>query len=299
MKLIKVGLGLSGGGTKLPFIAGRALRIIKDLPENSNITHISGTSAGAIIAWALMLNKYDDIVYYSNNFNIKHAFKYDPSKRSTKLRAIYNIISGKHNLFNQSTLIDTLKDIVSKEEFTEYKSNESYPIVLVGVVDFEYGNKKYFNLKQLIYEEALNAILASSSISVYTSPVKIRGRWYVDGGLRDHVGSAYLLNRYPDIDKVITIFSRPDFSASHIKGKKQYTLTEPEFGKIVIDKDLLRTIGILNMELSKGDEREANEICIKRNIEHEIHYAPYYLTEEVYDTSIEQNKKLFKLGYNI
>jgi len=201
-------LCLSGASTKIPMLAGAAIAVCKY--KKYRPTYILGTSAGAIISLPLALGLYEDIEYYTKNFTLDNIFGKKPvnEKGAITFSAIKRLITGKESLGTQDALKETLKGIISPEQFVEYKVG-SYPICFVGVVEFRTGARKYINLKECTYEEYLDAVIASSSIPIFVESVKSFGGHLYDGGVRDHIGSHWLMENVK-VSENISIYSRPE-----------------------------------------------------------------------------------------
>ncbi len=160
MKKYKTGLVLSGGGTR-----GFAhLGVISALSEAGIVPDvISGTSAGAIAGAFIAAGK--------NPRDILETFK-------------------KGSFFNYSKLqiprdglmkLDGLKEVIRKEII--YKNIEDLPIpMFITISNLNKGTIEYRNTGHLG-----ETVLASSSIPILFSPVKIDGNLYVDGGLMDNI----------------------------------------------------------------------------------------------------------------
>lgn len=160
MKKYKIGLVLSGGGTR-----GFAhLGVITGLLEKGiQPDVISGTSVGAIvgayIAGGLLPEEIMRI--YNKGWFFKYTNLQFPADGLLKLNG--------------------LKGIIKKT--IPYKNIEDLPLpFFVSVANLNTGAAEYLNKGPLGL-----TLLASSSIPVLFSPVKIDGQLYVDGGLVDNI----------------------------------------------------------------------------------------------------------------
>lgn len=276
-------LGISGGGTKIVGLYGITKTLLRD--QNYKPEVISGVSAGAVLALPLALGKFNELDEILFNLEIKDFFKRPPvTKRGRiSLYAIKNIITGKHYVGDQSNLIRSLKKMVTEEEYNFWKDarpSKANPEIYVVFVDFRSGERIYQKLRQLRYKEALYAIQASASIPVFTEGVN----YNYDGGVRDHIPTARILEMYPSIKETVSVYSRP----------KNYRMFD-EFDPKHVGDTLIRTIDIMNIEISKSDEREEDLICIARKIKQRKYYLPKVLTS-VYDVDPVRLKKLYEMG---
>ena len=153
---MSVGLVLSGGG-----IRGVAhIGVIKALEENGIYpTHISGTSAGAIVG-ALYAGgiKWADILEFFKVIPIFHTNRF--ARR-------------KPGFLDTEKFYDEFKNFFPEDKF------ESLPKKLfVTATDIIKGELVVFNSGELI-----KPVLASATFPGVFSPIEIEGSFYIDGGV--------------------------------------------------------------------------------------------------------------------
>ncbi|WP_036154530.1 patatin-like phospholipase family protein [Maribacter forsetii] len=171
--MTNTGLVLSGGG-----IRGVAhIGVIKALEENGIYpTHISGTSAGAIVG-ALYAGgvKWEDILEFFKVIPIFHANRFARKKPG---------------------FIDTEKFYDEFKKFFPTDKFESLPKELfITATDIVKGELKIFNTGELI-----KPVLASATFPGVFSPININGSFYVDGGVLNNFPIEPL---QPHCDKII------------------------------------------------------------------------------------------------
>lgn len=284
------GLSLSGGSTKISAIAGAAVTACVNYNFEPN--YITGISAGAIISLPLALGMYDEVEYWAKNFEPGDVFSEKPyaleetnwAKTKTAFKSIIQIIKGSPSLGKQDALNKTLMKIVSPELFEEYKKNNRYPTVFVGAVEYKTGKKQYFNIKNSTYEQWLEYTNASASIPIFVEARKFDNGYWYDGGMRDHLGSHWLMENY-NLTEHISIYSRA----------KDYDIAIGEWEPGNILKVLMRTIDILNMEKSKNDEWKENTLSESKNIKNTQIFLPI-VTESTYEWSPELMIEWYQLG---
>jgi len=270
-------LNLSGGGTKIGAIFGAAETLILDKGFKPDV--ISGISAGAILTVPIALGKFDELREIVTNFNLSTFFSSPPvnKKRKLRLSAILNIFR-KTYLGKQDNLVKELSKLVTEEEFNQYKIG-NYAACIIGTVDLGTGKKYKYNCKELLYEEYLKLVLASASIPVFTPYVGFKlpyinqdELFLVDGGVRNHILSSDVLLMYPRISECVSIYSRA----------KDYKINKTYSPKNIVDV-LNRTLDIMNIQISKGDEALEKAIC--REIQAELYqiFIPSTM-QGVYDT---------------
>jgi len=151
-----IGLVLSGGGARTIAHIG----LIKALEEeNINITHVSGTSAGAIVA-----------ALYASDYSAQEIL--DFFKKTV--------------LFKVSFYAASQISFLSTNEYSGiFKQYFKYD-------DFEALNKKLYvsatdivNAKNKIFQSGklVKTLLASAAYPMVFKPVKIDGKLYLDGGI--------------------------------------------------------------------------------------------------------------------
>ena len=291
-------LGGSGGGTKGAGILGAMEAVIKG---GYKPTVIDGISVSAVLAvpaaiatvkpdmWELMkdvfLNLKVDDFFSKTWYGMSKSPITDKGKLSfyAKLCAV----TGRSYLGDQAKLRQTIQYVVPKPLFLEYKNSRKMPKAIVGSVDLLSGARVYHNLKKVTYEKFIDAVQASASIPVFTKPVITTDGSLVDGGIRDHITDPEYFKEYKDITQSITIYSRPeDKDISLEKVPKNW-----------LDM-IMRTIDIMELEISKSDER------LEKRFADEIGYTPNRIflpsiLEHVYDSDNSRLKKLYDAGYKM
>lgn len=159
-KKTKIGLALSGGGAR-----GFAhLGVMKALYEKDIRPGIfSGTSAGALVAAFLANGKEPDEIF--------EFFK------GHKIFDISRIELPDHGLLNMQRIRKEIKEEIGVEDLKDIK----HPFY-VCVANMTEGKVEYFNKGP-----AVDLLIASASIPVLFSPIKIRNDLYSDGGVFDNL----------------------------------------------------------------------------------------------------------------
>ena len=176
---MNTGLVLSGGG-----IRGVAhIGAIKAMEEYGIFpTHVSGTSAGAIVG-ALYAGGvgWSEILKFFKTIPIFHTNRYARSKPG---------------FLDTEKFYDTFKTYFPDDDFAALKK----PLYITAT-DIIKGTLKVFHKGQLI-----RPVLASASFPGMFTPIKIGAAYYVDGGV---------LNNFPteplrkDCDKMIGVYVNP------------------------------------------------------------------------------------------
>ena len=153
---MNTGLVLSGGG-----IRGVAhIGVIKALEEHNIFpTHISGTSAGAIVG-----SLYAGGVSWSEILNF---FKVIPIFHTRKYAR------GKPGFIDTEKFYDEFKQYLPDDNFSALKKT-----LFITATNIIKGKLKIFHEGELI-----RPVLASASFPGVFSPVNINGSFYIDGGV--------------------------------------------------------------------------------------------------------------------
>ncbi|QRM90798.1 patatin [Lacinutrix sp. WUR7] len=193
---MNTGLVLSGGGAR----GAAHIGAIKALEESGIFpTHISGTSAGAIIGalyaagvgWTEMLD-------FFKNISIFQTTRY---------------ARNKPGFINSEKFYNDLKTYLPIDDFSALK--KPLFITAANVID---GSLKVFSKGQLI-----KPIIASASFPGVFTPTEINGKFYIDGGT---------LNNFPveplqkNCDKIIGVYVNPLKKISIKDLKHSYSVVE-------------------------------------------------------------------------
>ena len=245
---MKIHLSISGGATDIVTLAGCIMSLLeKGFSPNS----FSGVSAGAILSLPLALRKYAQIESLVKNFSLDTIFDKKPigNKGGLSAGAITRVAFGKKSFGTYGNLRKTLMSVVSKDDFAKLDCD-----IFIGVTNFTNGNSEIHNIRYCSYEDAIDFIIASASIPLFSEPVKIKGSEYFDGGIRDHCIANKLLDQY-SFDELVTIYVRDAV-------KKDFDCSD-------IIKIAERTIQIRSSEISLSDQRIESEICHRKGIKYQ------------------------------
>ena len=140
-----------------------------------------------------------------------------------------------------SGLRNTIKKLITKDVYIKYQ-NGNYAEIVIAACTIN-GEMKYWHLKKdkVTYEDYIDSIIASSTIPVFCEPKRINGIDYVDGGLRNHILTEYVIDNYNCKDN-ISVFSRAE--NIQLEYKKEF--------ENIVDA-LTRSNNILIYEVSKSD----------------------------------------------
>ncbi len=168
-----IGLVLEGGGMRAAYTAG----VIKSLSENNiDFNYIIGVSAGASAGANIISEQID---------RNKEVFVDRAGDKETSSLKFF--LKGKGYL-NMEYLYHTIPNEISPFDFETFKkSNKQFVICLTDAVTGEsvYIDKFDFNGREDHYIN--NVLKASSSLPIISSPTKLDGKYYYDGGVTDSI----------------------------------------------------------------------------------------------------------------
>jgi len=188
----RIGLALSGGGSKGAFTVG-ALKVIRQELGATSVPIISGTSTGALIGTLLAMNDWSTLVdVYSNIRTENIVFPPLDLSKTTGLEAVFLgawvLLLGRRGIFGTSALEDSIDANV---DFSAVKGSYPDTLLIYNTVDLQTGNVRFFNNRDDDRDTLRKALLASSNMPVFTNPVEISDEepgephQYVDGGVRE------------------------------------------------------------------------------------------------------------------
>ena len=287
-------LNLSGASTKVAGLAG-ACDFLYNV-YGYRPTDITGISSGALLSLPIVLRKWEAIRELTQTLTLDDIFDRKPLNEDNKttFNAKFRVITGKSSLGTQNNLKDTLKRMVSFEDYDRYQKGD-YPNIWVSSVDFVTGSRYIKNIKDksLTYDDYINIINASASIPLAVEGVKIDDMILFDGAVRNHILSVWSLKNINNIVESVSVFARPE----------DYTNTLP---KNWTDKNILsvfdRYSSMSVIEISKRDEVEENllvelmNVKNKTKIKHNQIFIPNVM-EGMYDTNPNRLRNLYTSGF--
>ena len=156
---MNIGLVLSGGGMR----GAAHIGVIKALEESEVFpTHISGTSAGAIVGGL-----------YAYGYNWKEILKF---YEAIQILNITKFALGKPGFIDAEKFYSEFSTYFKKDNFNALK--KSLAITATNVL----------NGKLIIFKkgELIKPILASAAFPGVFSPVQIKNTYYIDGGVHNN-----------------------------------------------------------------------------------------------------------------
>jgi predicted acylesterase/phospholipase RssA len=274
-------LAISGGSTKIAFLAGAAV----ELHKNNDYKILTGISAGSIICLLLAINELEILKDAIFSTNSEDFFRFVPvtDNDKVKIRSVIRVLMGKESLA-EYRLKDLLKDYYKPEHHE--KMQNCGKIVKIGATNLNLKQIEYCDITKVDYETALDWVVASSSIPLTTQLVKIGQYYYTDGGVKEHVGGIEALNS--GATELDVLFSRSEINE----------LTEDDIAwkpKNIVDV-LFRVLNTMSRDISDEDEKVIYKECRITSTPLRMWFAPFTLTRSLYKMDPDLSKSWFSLG---
>lgn len=287
----RVFICMSGAATRIAFLAGCTLALLDKIKLNgiTKVVGYSGISSGGILAAFFAMGNRKAVEMFMPIYSLEMIFGVKPDSFKGKFSLVKNILKGKYYLYKFKGLLKILKEEITQKDLDEYIKSDNPPAYL-GVVDFETGEELYYNIKEIEnVRDVHKLILATSSIPVYVPYQEVFGRKLYDGGLRSHIGSAYVLKEhYREFDEIITIYSRSNNLKDYVYNFKSSFMSV-----------LGRSLEILNLEVSKNDEAETDKLAKSKGKKVYKMFAPKKLQSNTFEASKEGNLEMLELGKEV
>lgn len=241
----RIGLALSGGGSKGAFTVG-VLKVIDQILNPFPYPVIVGTSTGALIATLLTTNQFARLVkIYSdvqteNIVNPNHALVASIFGPEGVLFA--SAVLGGRAVYDTGALRQTIKRNVN---FQKVKARANRTLMIYNTVNLRSGRLQTFNNRDHSAQVLLDALVASASMPVLMDPVGItvagKKEPYVDGGVREFLPLRAVFDSGVDLDHIIAISTAP---LTPRRTKLRYDQ---------ITAILARTVDLLDSEVGRDD----------------------------------------------
>lgn len=212
----RIGLALSGGGSKGAFTVG-ALKVIRQELGVTSVPIISGTSTGALIGTLLAVNDWSTLVDVYSNIRTENIV-YPPINLSKTTGLEAACLGAWVLLFRRRAIFDTSDleaSIDANVDFSAVKNAYPDTLLIYNTIDLQTGDVRVFNNKKHKPEVLRKALLASSNMPVFTNPVEIPDEktgdphQYVDGGVREFLPLKAIYESDVEVDHIFAISTAP------------------------------------------------------------------------------------------
>jgi NTE family protein len=242
---LKIGLALSGGGSKGAFTVG-VLKAVDQILDPGPFRAISGTSTGALVGTLIATNQFARLVdIYSraqttNIVNPHYAMLASVAGPESVLFAA--AILGGRAIYDTSALRATIE---CQGNFDLLRRRAATTLMIYNTVSLQTGKLETFNNRDHTAEQLVDALLASASMPVLMDPVEMKlgatVHQLVDGGVREFLPLRALFDAEVALDHIIAI------STSPLRAKPRMRREDD------IVQILGRTIDLLNSEIGRDD----------------------------------------------
>lgn len=279
----KRGLVISGGGSKGAYAGGVLEYLIKRRKLKWD-TYVS-TSTGSLIAPLASIDKIDELKKQYTSVTTSDIFSINPFNKKGQLKlgnALWRIIRGKTSFGEANKLKAKIDKIFSADDFE--KSIKLGKDLFVTVSNFTTGLIEFKKQRDYSHKDFKDWILASASIPAAFAIVKKDGCEYLDGGVIDSVPIQKAIDEGCSYIDVIVL--------------KPHTREPCEWKSTNILDLFLRTIDIMNMEISNDDVMIGQLNGRLKEITLNFYYTPYKLTDNCIMFDKEEMTGWWDLGYN-
>lgn len=237
----KIGLALSGGGSKGAFTVG-VLGSLRQAFRKAEIRVISGTSTGALVGtlaaekkWSRLRKVYTGVVT-KDIIHPKHTLVARLAGPEAVLFA--SAILGGTSIFDTAPLEEMIRTQI---DFKNLKARADETLLIYNTVDMQTGKVVTFDTKSSPLGVLPKALLASANQPVLTPLVDIGDHQYADGGVREYLPVAPVFDSGVKLDHIFAIATEPQRPSG---GQSRYEQITDILG---------RTVGLLSSEVGFMD----------------------------------------------
>ena len=193
-------LVLSGGGSKGAYQVGVLQRWMEE--ERRDYELLCGVSVGALNCAVLSTVQLAQPVRAYNKLNT-----FWKGLTTAKVRKNWSVFREVASLWKPSVYDSSPLNAWARKELTPKLLRASGRKLVVGAVSWETGE---YALADQDSEDIVDWVLASASYPVMLSPVKIKGKLWTDGGLREITPLGEAIRRgATEIDVIVTAPEKP------------------------------------------------------------------------------------------
>ena len=170
----RIGLALSGGGSKGAFTVG-ALKVVRQQLGVTRFPVISGTSTGSLVGTMLATNDWSALVDAYSNVKTENIvnphYALVESVGGPEAVLFAAAVMGGRAIYDTTALRETIKANV---DFTKVKAAFPGTLLIYNAVDLQTGKIATFNSRDHEASMLENALVASSNMPVLMDPVEIK-----------------------------------------------------------------------------------------------------------------------------
>ena len=256
---LRIGLALSGGGSKGAFTVG-ALKAVRKHFGVESFPIVSGTSTGSLVGTMAAIERWKEVEHvYSHSITediVKIHYGWFGKLCGPKGVFFASAVFGGNSIYSPAPLRAT---IAKNVDFAEVMSAFPKSLLILNTVDMNVGEAAVFTNRPAIpgdlpKEETLAAaLLASADMPVFTDLVEIKTKntcnWHADGGVREFLPLSAVFQNASDakddprnLDGIVAVATSP-IPALAMMG----------CGFTNIMDVLERTIDLMNTEIGSND----------------------------------------------
>ncbi len=277
---------ISGGGAKGSFGCGVAETLRK---KGYEYDLLIGSSTGSLQMGLIGLNKFDTLREAYLNVTQSSIFNWNPFTKKGKtniFKSAIRILLKKDSLGESLNLRKQIDKFFTSDDYNELKEkNINIKAVLVNMTDKKSYAKSNFECE---YEDMKDWIWGSCCAPIYMSYLdKDNARW-TDGGVKEHIPVQYAIDMgYTEID--VIVHRTKDFTDDTIWNGKNKGIVE----------NGSRIAEILSEDVSENDILLSKLTALNKDVNLNIYYTPYNLTNNSLIFNKEEMKKWWELGNKV
>jgi predicted patatin/cPLA2 family phospholipase len=282
-RIKKRALCISGGGSKGAWAGGVIQHLVDD--QNKDYDIYVGTSTGSLLAPLTSIREISILKEAYTSITSEDIFSVNPFDEKGEIRkwnALKRVITLKNTLGETENLRELIKNNFKEKHFEKlYKSDKEVIAVVSNLTDKRPEFKSSNDNK---YEDFVDWLWASCNAPIVTSIVEKDGNQYADGAIYEHIPVQVAIeNGATEID--VIVLSPEGFGVvkrGRIENLLQYFFRLMDIMQRKIAKD--------NIDLTKLNSHG-------REIEINIYYTPYKLTENSLVFNKEEMVRWWNEGY--
>lgn len=210
---LRIGLALGGGGARGAFTVG-VLDALSELTDLTSFPVVAGTSTGALVATLVCNEDFPALRYFYTEVEtediINHEHPIVASLLGDAAAAGAAALLGNQSVFDAgglARLIDRYADM----DLAKRRRDACH--LILATVSLQSGELVLFSNRRHAASTLRKALLASASEPVFMPPVVLQARGrrdqYVDGGVREVLPLAPVLQASDELDAVVAISTNP------------------------------------------------------------------------------------------
>jgi predicted patatin/cPLA2 family phospholipase len=279
----KKALVISGGGAKGAWAGGVIQHLIEDQEKDYDL--FVGTSTGSLLAPLTSIRELSILKEGYTSITSDDIFSVNPFNKEGDIKlwnAFKRFVTVKKTLGETDNLRELIKKHFQEKHFDKlYKSDKEVIAVVANLTD---KRPEYKSSNNNTYEDFVDWLWASSNAPIFTSIVEKDDCQYADGAIYQHIPvQVAIANGATEIDVIVL---SPEGLGAVKRGKINNVL-----------QYFVRLMDIMQRKIAKDNIDLSKLNSFGREIEVNIYYTPYSLTDNSLVFEKEQMIQWWDEGY--